>query len=108
MAYTKRTCQCGWKDIQPNMYKIETEVTTGHSHAGLSKRAVVGQALGSKRAGRQVSNWASGNTKRKYTKIKTTWLCKNCYKAHNKSKRQVRFLWFIWFLVCFFATPFLL
>ena len=94
MAYTKRTChKCGFRNIQPNMRQEEIEYVSGSSQAGLSTRAVIGATLlNDDRAGRQIANWATGNTKRQYKRKKHVWVCANgCNNTQisSKPKQQV-------------------
>jgi hypothetical protein len=89
MAYTNRTCnKCGFRNSQPNMRQEEIEYVSGSSQAGLSARAVVGSTLGSKKSAKQVTNWASGNTKRQYKRKRLVWVCANGCNNASKSLKQ--------------------
>mgnify|MGYP005987481539 CR=1 FL=1 len=87
MSYTKRTCtQCGYRDIQPNMKQISENYTSGYSQKAISGRSIAGAFLGDPRAQRQNGDWLFGNTKRKYTRNRKVWVCKNgCGVATNES-----------------------
>lgn len=88
MAYRKCTCySCGKIDIQPNMHRTKITVDTGTSQAAVSGRTLVGAHFGSKKANNQLANWASGNTKRKYTRTKEVWICPTCKNGGPKIKR---------------------
>lgn len=90
MAYTNRTCnKCGFKNSQPNMRQEEIEYVSGTSQAGLSTRAVVGGLLGSDKSAKQVTNWASGNTKRQYKRKRLVWVCANGCNNTQKLSKQV-------------------
>jgi hypothetical protein len=90
MAYTNRTCnKCGFKNSQPNMRQEEIEYVSGTSQAGLSTRAVVGGILGSDKSAKQVTNWASGNTKRQYKRKRLVWVCANGCNNTQKVSKQV-------------------
>lgn len=76
MAYTKRTCyKCGFKGDQPNMQSVTIEYNSGSSEAALSKRSVMAGIFGSNKGANQVTNWATGNSKRQYKRTKKTWEC---------------------------------
>ena len=78
MSYAKRTCvKCGYRDIQPNMKQITETYTSGHSQKAISGRSIAGAFLGDTRAKRQNADWLTGTTKRKYTRNRKVWVCKN-------------------------------
>jgi len=88
MAYSKRTCnKCGFRNLQPNMRQEKIEYVSGTSQAGLSTRAVLGGLLGSEKSAKQVTNWASGNSKRQYKRTRLVWVCANgCNNNYGSAK----------------------
>jgi len=81
--YTKRTCHgCGVKLPQPEMNRMEIEVKSGTSQRGLLLRNVaglaVGAAFGMTQGKTAVLNWAFGNHRRNYTRMRTIWACNDC------------------------------
>lgn len=95
MAYTKRTCHhCGYRDIQPNMYKRTVKHEIGSSNAKLSKRALLTSTIfGSDRGARQVKNWASGNTSRSYVRNRQVWVCYDCDSEFYESSSSGLFFY---------------
>lgn len=90
MAYTNRTCnKCGFRNSQPNMRQEKIEYVSGTSQAGLSTRAVLGGLLGSEKSAKQVTNWASGNSKRQYKRTRLVWVCANGCNNTQKFSKQV-------------------
>ena len=69
MSYATKSCNiCGWKDIQPNMYRTEKSRVSGSSKTKITSGNLVGFALGQKNSKRKISNTLFANNKREYTR----------------------------------------
>lgn len=79
MNYAKKTCNiCGYRDIQPNMYRVEKDVYVGSGNTGLSGRTWLGAAIGYKKSQRQIGKYFLAPNKRNYTRRREVWMCGNC------------------------------
>lgn len=82
MSYAKKTCNmCGFRDIQPNMYRVEKEVYVGSGNTGLSGRTWIGAAFGYKRSQRQIGKYFLAPNKRNYKRRREVWMCADCAGA---------------------------
>jgi len=89
MSYTKRTCHdCGYKDIQPNMYRVEVTKRTGTSTTGFAKRSLFGALLGDQRSGRQVGKALFAPNKRVYHRTREVWKCGVCAGVVKQESNQ--------------------
>lgn len=78
MSHTKRTCyECGYRDIQPNMYKKVISVESGSSNTGLTTRSLVGSLFSDKSA-KEVHKYFLSPNKRTYKRNKTVYICQGC------------------------------
>lgn len=79
MSYAKKTCNiCGYRDEQPNMYRVEKDVYTGSGNTGLSGRTWLGAAIGYKKSQRQIGRYFLAPSKRNYTRRREVWMCGDC------------------------------
>lgn len=84
VEYGKKTCyNCGRRDIQPNMRRVQITKDVGSSRSTMDGTTILGAILGVKSAGRAFSRsfWHAGS--RSYTRKATVWCCKSC--AGNSS-----------------------
>ena len=83
MSYAKKTCNiCGWRDEQPNMYRVEKDVYVGHTTAGLKGRTILGALFGYKPSQRKVGRYLFAPNKRKYIRRREVWMCVDCARKH--------------------------
>ena len=79
MSYAKKTCNiCGYRDEQPNMYRVEKDVYVGSGNTGLSGRTWLGAAIGYKKSQRQIGRYFLAPSKRNYTRRREVWMCGDC------------------------------
>lgn len=117
MSYVKRTCrECGYKDIQPNMYRSSIRYKSGSSNTGITKRTLFSSLLGSPEGNRQLGKYLFFPNKRDYYRNREIWLCTNCaldagiiklkkgFWGNLVDKAQ-QFIWFIvkWSFITFLA-----
>ena len=91
MSYAKKTCNtCGFRDIQPNMYRTEKSRVTGSSKTKITSGNLVGFALGQKNSKRKISNTLFANNKRQYTRKSVVWMCYECSGTGDSVRDNVR------------------
>jgi hypothetical protein len=77
--YSKKTCNsCGIRLPQPEMKRVNKKVRTGSSNTGLTKRALLGTAVGNKKSARSVGKFFFSPSKRNYKSNREVWMCKTC------------------------------
>ena len=91
MSYAKKTCNtCGFRDIQPNMYRTEKSRVSGSSKTKITSGNLVGLALGQKNSKRKISNTLFANNKRQYTRKSVVWMCYECSGTGDRVRDNVR------------------
>ena len=91
MSYATKSCNiCGWKDIQPNMYRTEKSRVSGSSKTKITSGNLVGFALGQKNSKRKISNTLFANNKRQYTRKSVVWMCYECSGTGDSVRDNVR------------------
>lgn len=81
MSYTRRTCvDCGYRDIQPNMIRVEREVKTGKSQGSTSIMTWIGALFGHRPSQRAIGRHIFNSAKRNYYRVRKVWLCPDCAK----------------------------
>lgn len=87
--YSTRTCvQCGCKDIQPRMYQVEIEYTSGSSNTGMNGRTIFFAALGGEKSQKQVGKWVAHPNKRVYKRRRKVWMCPDCYNEKRRKEEE--------------------
>jgi hypothetical protein len=90
MSYAKKSCNiCGFRDIQPNMYRTEKSRVTGSSKTKITTGNLVGLALGQKNSKRKISNTLFANNKRQYTRKSVVWMCYECSGTGDAVRENV-------------------
>ena len=83
-TYAKRTCHsCGIILPQPEMSRETISVRAGSGNTGLSKRNVLGAALGNQGAIKRIFKFLFNPSKRVYARNKQVWLCPSCTSFNN-------------------------
>ena len=86
MSYSKKTCNiCGWRDIQPRMYRAQKSVKAYTSRDGIGAGTLIGALVDNKASKRRLNKVVFANNKRTHTAHRTVWMCGDCAWDHGES-----------------------